>query len=61
MLDLNEPQTFLAKYNLYKKATDYIGGWTAETAASMGFEVQEKSQKQAQAKPKAKKRGGKKE
>ncbi|KAF2437331.1 hypothetical protein P171DRAFT_400010, partial [Karstenula rhodostoma CBS 690.94] len=58
MADLNEPQTFFVKYNLYKKATERIGGWIAETAASIGFDVQEKNQKQSQ--PKPRKRGGKK-
>jgi hypothetical protein len=55
MSGLNEPQTFLAKYNLYKKATEYIAGWIAETAASIGFEFKSKEQKQS--KPKSTKKG----
>ncbi|KAF2645390.1 hypothetical protein P280DRAFT_441828 [Massarina eburnea CBS 473.64] len=58
MLDLNEAQTFVAKYNRYKKATEYIGGWIAETAAFIGFEVKERRQKTAQ--PKAKRGKSKK-
>ncbi|PVI05794.1 hypothetical protein DM02DRAFT_71331 [Periconia macrospinosa] len=60
MAELSQAQTFLAKYNLYKQATEYIGGWIAETAASIGFEVPEKNQKQPQTKARSKKRGGKK-
>jgi hypothetical protein len=45
---------------LYKKATDYIAGWIAETATSIGFEVKTKEQKQAKSKSKGKKGAGKK-
>jgi hypothetical protein len=52
---LNEPQIFLAKYHLYKKATSTIAGWIAETAASIGFDVKMKDQKQQKPKSKSKK------
>jgi hypothetical protein len=60
MSGLNEPQTFLAKYNAYKKATGYIAGWIAETAASIGFEVKMKEQRQPKSKSKSKRGAGKK-
>ncbi|CAI6331853.1 unnamed protein product [Periconia digitata] len=60
MSDLDDAQNFLTKYTLYKRATEYIGGWIAETAASIGFEVQKNDQSQPQVKAKPKKRGGKK-
>ena len=52
---LNEPQIFLAKYHLYKKATSTIARWIAETAASIGFDVKTKDQKQQKTKSKSKK------
>lgn len=57
-MGLNEPQTFLAKYTLYKRATEYIAGWIAEAAASIGFEVQTKGQKQTKSKSKSNKGAG---
>ncbi|KAI4953212.1 hypothetical protein J4E86_006753 [Alternaria arbusti] len=60
MSGLNEPQTFLAKYTLYKRATEYIAGWIAETAASIGFEVKTKEQKQTKSRSKSKKGAGRK-
>jgi hypothetical protein len=54
MSGLNESQIFLAKYHLYKKATSTIAGWIAETAASIGFDVKTKDQKQQKPKSKSK-------
>jgi len=61
MGDLNDLQSFLPRYNLYKKATSYIAGWIAETAASVGFDVKGRTVKdRSQSKAKSKGKKGKK-
>ena len=41
MSSISNAQTFLATYKQYKHDTEYIAGWLAETAHSLGRKIEE--------------------